>query len=106
MKFIVTSLNTVYPIRELNKIILYNFMEILSFIFSLLAFVVSSIIAIKSWMKNRNIYNLEFCEFLPDKIREPGNIEIRDKLNSGDYTILHAEYRHGGYNILLGKLKK
>jgi hypothetical protein len=81
-------------------------MEILSLIFSVLALIISSIIAIKGWMKNRTIYNLEFHEFLPDKIREVGNKIIREKLNSGDYTILHADYRNAQYNILLGKLKK
>ncbi|MFA4833404.1 MAG: hypothetical protein WC619_00975 [Patescibacteria group bacterium] len=81
-------------------------MEILSLIFSLLALIVSSFIAIKGWMRNRTIYNLEFHEFLPDKLRDVGNKTIREKLNSGDYTILHANYTGAQYNVLLGKLKK
>lgn len=77
-------------------------LEILSVIISLGALY----IAIKSWQKSRAVYNLEFHEFLQDKIRDVGNKEIRKKLNSGNYTILHSDYRSGQYNILLGKIKK
>jgi hypothetical protein len=84
------------------KFIINHWIEILSLVISLSALY----IAWKSWIKSRAIYNLEFCEFLPDELRDVGNIKIREKLISGDYTILHAEYRSAQYNVLLGKLKK
>lgn len=76
--------------------------DLLSLLFSSIAIFV----ALKSWQKSRSIYNLEFVEFLPDKIRDVGNKELRDKLNSGEYTILHADYRAAQYNLLIGKIKK
>ena len=84
------------------RFILKHWLEIVSLLVSLGALFV----ALKSWKKNRAIYNLEFHEFLPDKLRDVGNKEIREKLSSGDYTILHTDYRSAQYNVLLGKLKK
>lgn len=75
-------------------------------IFSLLISIGSLYVALKSWRKSRAIYNLEYYEFLPDKLRDCGNKKIREKLISGDYTILHTDYRSAQYNVLLGKLKK
>jgi hypothetical protein len=82
-------------------------MEVLSLIISSLALIISSVIAIKGWAKHRTIYGLEYNSLFPDKTRgEGGNEEIRKKLNSGEYTVLHAYYDRAQYNVLLGKLKK
>lgn len=82
--------------------IINHWPEMLALLISLGALFVSW----KSWQKNRSIYNLEFHEFLPDQMRDVGNKKIREKLNSGDYTILHTDYRAGQYNILIGKIKR
>lgn len=79
-------------------------LSIISIIVSFCALSISSIIAIKGWMKNRNIYDLEFYEFFPEKIRDVGNKIIREKLNSGNFMILHVEFRDAQYNVLLGKI--
>jgi len=81
-------------------------LEIVSLIFSSLALIISVVLIIKGWRKNRTIYNLEYYEFFPDKNRDEANKIVRDKLNSGNYTILHTDYRSAQYNVLLGKLKK
>ena len=81
----------------------------ISIILSIIALAISIFAAIQTWLgwkKNRSIYHLEFVEFMPDKIRESANKQLLDKLNSGDYTVLHAEYREAQYNLLIGKLTK
>lgn len=79
-------------------------LEITSLIFSVVALIISSGVAIKGWWRHRNIYELELFDF-------PGSMaistkEINEKLSSGDYTIMHTEKSETGYQILLGKIKK
>lgn len=86
--------------------------DLLALLCSVIALVLSSIIATKGWWKQRTIYGIELCLFLP---RSNGEVEKRvleEKLNSGTYTILHIQQEMLQYGpgphlqILLGKLKK
>lgn len=85
-----------------------NIMEILALGFSILSLVVVTLIAIKGWWRHRNIYDIERTLFFRksqiDKTNN--NNKLKEKLNSGKYTILHTG-EYGGYiELILGKLKK
>ncbi|MDD2785926.1 MAG: hypothetical protein PHS79_03470 [Patescibacteria group bacterium] len=75
---------------------------------SIIALVASSAIAMWGWWKQRNVYDIERVLFFRntqiDKINN--NEELKQKLNSGHYTILHTG-EYGGYiELILGRIKK
>lgn len=85
-----------------------NLLELTSLFISVVALIISSGIAIKSWWRQRNIYKVELHEIRTDMLT-PSVLqtnEINEKLSSGKYTIMHAEKNSSGYQILLGKIKK
>ena len=79
-----------------------TFFELLSLVFSISALLV----AIFSWRKNRAIYGVEIENFFPEKVRKNGNSNILEKLKTGNYNILHSDYRASQYYVLLGRLKR
>ena len=85
-------------------------MELISLIFSVIALIISSVIAIKGWWKHRNIYKVELYEIRTsmtiDPQINPQVYELNEKLSSGKYTIMHTEKTASSYQILLGKIKK
>ena len=85
-----------------------NLIELTSLFFSVIALIISSGIAIKSWWRHRNIYKVELHEIKTDMLTDPmfQTYEINEKLSSGNYTIMHTEKITSGYQILLGKIKK
>lgn len=83
-------------------------MEILALILSVLALIVSTAVAMWGWQRNRNIYDIERDLFFRQNETDESNhnFELRTKLRSGKYTILHTG-QYGGYiEVILGKLKK
>lgn len=72
------------------------------------ALIVSVIIAIYGWWRQRNIYDVERVLFFRDsQINQANNNDaLRNKLGSGHYTILHTQ-DYGGYiEFILGKIKR
>jgi len=90
------------------KLVGNNLIELTSLVFSVLALIISSGIAIKGWWRHRNIYKVELHEIRTDMLTNPmfQTYEINEKLSSGNYTIMHTEKNSSGYQILLGKIKK
>ena len=85
-----------------------NILELLALGFSIFSLIVATVIAVKGWWKHRNIYDIErtlfFRKSQTDKTNN--NDKLREKLNSGEYTILHTG-EYGGYiELILGKLRK
>ena len=85
-----------------------NIMELLALGFSIFSLAIAAIIAVKGWWRRRNIYDIErtlfFRKSQTDKTNN--NDKLREKLNSGKYTILHTG-EYGGYiELILGKLRK
>lgn len=82
-----------------------NIMELVALFFSVVALIISSGIAIKSWWRHRNIYKVELYK-IETTYPYMQTYDINEKLSSGDYTIMHTEKDPSGYHILLGKIKK
>lgn len=81
-------------------------------IFALVVSVASVIIAIAGWRRQRIIYDVEMHDFLSGDRGSAGNKILKEKLNSGNYTILHTQQEQlqfgpgPDFKILLGKIKK
>lgn len=73
---------------------------------TLIISIVALSVAIKSWRKSRNIYDIERYLYFRKPKGVNNNKRLKEKLNSGEYTILHSG-EYGGYiELILGKLKK
>ncbi|NQV00828.1 MAG: hypothetical protein HQ537_01785 [Parcubacteria group bacterium] len=83
-------------------------MEITSITISILALSISTAVAIWGWRRHRNIYDVErFLFFRKNQIdKSNNNNELRKKLNSGHYTILHTSEYGDCIELILGKIKK
>ena len=83
-------------------------MEIIAIVISSIALIVSATIAVQGRWKNRNVYDIEHKYFFrKNQINKPNNNdELKEKLNSGHYTILHTGEYGGCIEIILGKIKK
>lgn len=86
-------------------------LAIIAIVASFLSLAITSVIAIKSWHKNRVIYGLE--ELVLRKINgtrddsSRGLREINAKLKSGNYTIQAIENRQDDdWAIILSRVKK
>lgn len=85
--------------------------ETLSLLFSFSALIISSIIAIRGWIRNRNIYDIEHHSFSIYPIEGVDSKDLEDyqefkkRINSGKYTVIHAYYDQPEYNVLLGRIK-
>lgn len=79
-------------------------MDWISIIISVVALIVSSCVAMWGWWRHRNIYAIEFfyCRSRQD------NPEVKEKLNSGKYTVLSSNYDSGvrRFIVVLGRIKK
>jgi hypothetical protein len=85
-----------------------NIMELLALGLSIFSLIVATTIAVKGWWRHRNIYDIERTLFFrnPKTDKTNNNNKLREKLNSGEYTILHTG-EYGGYiELIIGKLKK
>ena len=83
-------------------------MEIASIIISIVALLVSAVVAMWGWWRHRNVYDIERTLFFrKNQIDKTNNNDaLRKKLASGHYTILHTG-EYGGYiELILGKIKK
>lgn len=87
-------------------------MELAALIVSIIAFVVSAAVAMWGWWRHRNVYDIERTLFFRQNEAKRSdqnskhNEELKKKLNSGHYTILHTG-EYGGYiELILGKIKK
>lgn len=94
--------------------------NILTITIAVASLIWTSVLAIKGWWKNRNIYGVELFELFSGEMSMHKNQEISDKLSSGNYTILHTEKINPSdkspydsivadgptYHILVAKIKK
>ncbi|MDO8676468.1 MAG: hypothetical protein Q7K16_02350 [Candidatus Azambacteria bacterium] len=82
-------------------------MEIAAIIISIVAFIVSTSVAMWGWWRHRNIYGIEF-EYIDQATYKdkPAKFPLKRKLNSGEYTILNSYYDSPHYTVVLGKIKK
>ena len=81
-------------------------MEYIALIISVLAIIISASVAIWGWWRHRNIYDIERHLYFRKLKDTNDNKELKKKLNSGKYTVLHVG-EYGGYiELILGKLKK
>ncbi len=83
-------------------------MELASIVISIVALVVSVIVAVIGWWKNRNVYDVERMLFFRNNQidKTNNNDKLKNKLTSGHYTILHTG-EYGGYiELILGKIKR
>jgi len=81
-------------------------------IIALLISIASAIIAVAGWKRQRIIFDVEMHNFLSGERGDIGNKTLKEKLTSGNYTILHTQQEQLQYGlgpdfkILLGKIKK
>lgn len=85
-----------------------NTADVFTLTASLISLIISSVIASRGWWKQRNIYDIERIMFFKKSQidKNNNNDELKLKLNSGHYTILHTG-EYGGYiELILGKIRK
>lgn len=84
------------------------FTDMASIVISIVALIVSSAVAMRGWCRHRNIYDIERILFFRNNQinKMNNNDDLKKKLNSGCFTILHTG-EYGGYiELILGKIKK
>ena len=77
-------------------------MEIVSLILSLLAIIISTSVAMWGWWRHRNIYDVERLNYREKEQRK----KLKEKLNTGNFTVLSSSGDYPDLDILIGKLKK
>jgi len=87
-------------------------MEVAALTVSVIALFVSAAVAMWGWWRHRNVYDIERTLFFRQNEAKRSdqnskhNEELKKKLNSGHYTILHTG-EYGGYiELILGRIKK
>jgi len=85
--------------------------DFVTILFSAIAIIISFIsviVAIYSWHKNRAIYDIEVenC-YLGNAANKHKNNQLRDKMKSGKYAVLHVtENINGHTRVIIGKIRK
>ncbi|MCK5122880.1 MAG: hypothetical protein KAQ87_01915 [Candidatus Pacebacteria bacterium] len=82
--------------------------ETISIFISTVALLVSVAVAMQGWWRHRNVYAIERKLFFrKNQIdKSNNNNELKKKLSSGHYTILHTGEYGGCIELILGKIKK
>lgn len=87
-------------------------MEVVAILISIVALAISTIVAVWGWWRHRNIYGIERVLFFRQQEVNASshnlksNEELRKKLSSGHYTILHTS-EYGGYiELVIGRIKR
>lgn len=77
-------------------------LEIIAIIISVMALVIST----WSWRRSRNIYGIEYHAYYYSDDAAPKNKELKNKLNSGDYTVLNTNLDGNYILVTIGRIKR
>jgi FtsZ-interacting cell division protein ZipA len=75
-------------------------------IISIVVAIVALIVSTWSWRRSRNIYGIEHHAYYFSDDNYPKNKELKEKLDSGNYTVLHTNLDGSYILVTLGQIKK